>query len=272
MSLWVGKGSILALRRWAFLHLTTLVHLLHADARQINSLRFSNSGKLLCAVSNDGSTNAWIYPVEPQVDEPEIPSMIAPPSAPETAPTSPKEVEESKSRASTPRAETPEPENEPKEEAGEKESEGDVEMANGEVGGGDGAEGIEIAVNGETQETHGDVEMSTTADPVPAEPSETSDPSTTQPTNDPGPEPEPDGSSAPSRRPSPPPPSSTVDTPKAAAKQLKRLRHAICHSASLLALSFCPSGRWLAVGGQDALLSLMDTRDWICVRTFDVCP
>ena len=29
--------------------------------------------------------------------------------------------------------------------------------------------------------------------------------------------------------------------------------------------------RFLAVGGQDALLSLFDTRDWICVRTFDVC-
>jgi WD40 repeat protein len=39
---------------------------------QINSLRFSNSGKMVCAVSNDGSVNAWVYPLELRVVEPEL--------------------------------------------------------------------------------------------------------------------------------------------------------------------------------------------------------
>ena len=62
-----------------------------------------------------------------------------------------------------------------------------------------------------------------------------------------------------------------LDAEKKRSKQLHRLRHAICHSASLLALAFDPLGRFLAVGGQDALLSLFDTREWICQRTFDAC-
>lgn len=33
-------------------------------SEEINSLRFINSGRLVCAVSNDGSVSAWIYPVE----------------------------------------------------------------------------------------------------------------------------------------------------------------------------------------------------------------
>ena len=62
-----------------------------------------------------------------------------------------------------------------------------------------------------------------------------------------------------------------IELDKKRAKQLRRLRHAVCHSASLLALAFDPLGRFLAVGGQDALLSLFDTREWICQRTFDAC-
>jgi hypothetical protein len=29
--------------------------------------------------------------------------------------------------------------------------------------------------------------------------------------------------------------------------------------------------RFMAIGGQDAMLSLFDTQDWICQRTFDMC-
>ena len=53
------------------------------------------------------------------------------------------------------------------------------------------------------------------------------------------------------------------------ARQLTRIKHAIVYSASLLAMGLDPTGRYLAVGGQDALLSLFTTRDWICVRTCD---
>lgn len=31
-----------------------------------------------------------------------------------------------------------------------------------------------------------------------------------------------------------------------------------------------PSGEYLAVGGGDALVSLWDTQEWICVRTLDL--
>lgn len=33
---------------------------------QINSLRFTNTGKKICAVSNDGSLNVWAYPISPR--------------------------------------------------------------------------------------------------------------------------------------------------------------------------------------------------------------
>ena len=53
------------------------------------------------------------------------------------------------------------------------------------------------------------------------------------------------------------------------ARQLKRIKHSIVYSAHLLAMGICPTGKFVAVGGQDALLSLYTMRDWICVRTFD---
>lgn len=51
----------------------------------------------------------------------------------------------------------------------------------------------------------------------------------------------PSRSSAPSRVPTPPP--ATTSTTQAKVTPLKCLRHTICHSASLLSLSFDPSGK-----------------------------
>jgi hypothetical protein len=42
------------------------------------------------------------------------------------------------------------------------------------------------------------------------------------------------------------------------------------HTSSCYATSMSPSGEYLAAGGGDALVSLWDTQEWICVRTFDL--
>lgn len=39
------------------------------------------------------------------------------------------------------------------------------------------------------------------------------------------------------------------------------------HTSACAAISLAPTGRYLAVGGHDALISLWDTNDWICRRT-----
>ncbi|SLM38176.1 WD40/YVTN repeat-like-containing domain [Lasallia pustulata] len=39
------------------------------------------------------------------------------------------------------------------------------------------------------------------------------------------------------------------------------------HTSSILSLSLSPSGRHLALGGSDALISLWDTTDWVCRHT-----
>jgi THO complex subunit 3 len=39
------------------------------------------------------------------------------------------------------------------------------------------------------------------------------------------------------------------------------------HTSSCMAVSLAPTGRYLAIGGSDALISLWDTTDWICHRT-----
>ncbi|KAI5303440.1 hypothetical protein KEM56_007538 [Ascosphaera pollenicola] len=39
------------------------------------------------------------------------------------------------------------------------------------------------------------------------------------------------------------------------------------HTAACLSVNLSPTGRYLAVGGRDALISLWDTTDWICKRT-----
>lgn len=46
------------------------------------------------------------------------------------------------------------------------------------------------------------------------------------------------------------------------------LQHTLnAHSSACLALALAPTGRYLAVGGSDALISLWDTTDWVCRRT-----
>lgn len=42
------------------------------------------------------------------------------------------------------------------------------------------------------------------------------------------------------------------------------------HTSSCYAIAMSPSGEHLAAGGGDALVSVWDTREWICVRTFDL--
>ena len=39
------------------------------------------------------------------------------------------------------------------------------------------------------------------------------------------------------------------------------------HTSACLSIALAPTGRYLAVGGSDALISLWDTTDWICRRT-----
>lgn len=42
------------------------------------------------------------------------------------------------------------------------------------------------------------------------------------------------------------------------------------HTSSCYAVTMSPSGEYLAAGGGDALVSLWDTQEWICVRTLDL--
>ena len=56
----------------------------------------------------------------------------------------------------------------------------------------------------------------------------------------------PSRSSAPSRVPTPPP-ATTSTTKQTKVTPLKCLRHTICHSASLLSLSFDPSGKYVLI-------------------------
>jgi THO complex subunit 3 len=39
------------------------------------------------------------------------------------------------------------------------------------------------------------------------------------------------------------------------------------HTSSCQAISYAPDGKHVAVGGGDAMISLWDTRDWVCRRT-----
>ena len=39
------------------------------------------------------------------------------------------------------------------------------------------------------------------------------------------------------------------------------------HTSACASVAFSPTGRYLAIGGHDALISLWDTTDWICQRT-----
>jgi len=42
------------------------------------------------------------------------------------------------------------------------------------------------------------------------------------------------------------------------------------HTSSCYAVAISPSGEHIAAGGGDALVSLWDTQEWICIRTLDL--
>lgn len=158
-------------------------------------------------MSNDGSVNAWVYPLKPRIHCPE--PVIAPGSSLPV----PEEVDGTRSRAATPREGTPD-------------SEGERAHPNG--GGTEEAAGNAIEEEAETVEK--DVEM-TVEDVIMTEEEPKS------------------ATAAPSRQSSPPSaippvsaePSGVMDGRRL--KQLRRFRHSVCHSASLLSLSFDPMGK-----------------------------
>ncbi|KJE00638.1 hypothetical protein I311_05765 [Cryptococcus gattii NT-10] len=225
-------------------------------SEEINSLRFINSGQLVCAVSNDGSISAWVYPLESVrldvIEQMEPEQEQGQEQEDADAVTGGKEDEDDKYDLEdgpvTPDLPAVEPTaEEPVEDVKPAESNGDVEMTETEN---TDAKQNEESKEEEAPETNKpesqDVEMADVAQ------------SNTQPS-----------SAQPSRQPTPPPPPKT--TPKPHAEPLRRYRHNVCYAASLLSLAYDPKGRYFVVGGQDALLSLFDTKEWICERSFDVC-
>ena len=49
--------------------------------------------------------------------------------------------------------------------------------------------------------------------------------------------------------------------------QLNVLHSLHGHTSAALSLALSPTGRYLAIGGTDALISLWDTQEWVCRRT-----
>ena len=41
----------------------------------------------------------------------------------------------------------------------------------------------------------------------------------------------------------------------------------MAHTSACTSLSYSPNGKYLAIGGSDATISLWDTTDWVCRRT-----
>ncbi len=205
---------------------------------QINSLRFSNSGKMVCAVSNDGSVNAWVYPLELRVVEPELTTTTGQLQGKE-AEGDGEERDGVKSRAATPREGTPDEEGERGK--GEEDREGETVQAeaHGEdtatTADGNGNEGMQG--DGADGKPEGDVEMVEANGKVEGGSKEVVMT-----------EMELKQSTAPSRQSTPPPTTTPTRQPQPdidarRSKQLRRFRHNVCHSASLLSLSFDPLGR-----------------------------
>lgn len=206
---------------------------------------------MLCAVSNDGSVNAWLYPTERvRSPSPEAQSSTEKESGAEAGET--RDDDERKSRAVSPNEATPE--DTPKAEGQpdvmtEETKDGEDTPASGE-----GPATIDTDDKPATQ----DVEMGEVSSETPAvdiEVPEIKEPTSTGPSGTNGDDIEmtssqpklpdstpPTSSVPPSRQPSPPrTQSTTVEKPKA--RPLQCVRHSICHSASLLSLSFDDAGR-----------------------------
>jgi THO complex subunit 3 len=43
------------------------------------------------------------------------------------------------------------------------------------------------------------------------------------------------------------------------------------HTSSCYCIDLAPSGAFVATGGSDGLMTLWDTTNWVCKRTFDKC-
>lgn len=259
-------------------------------SEEINSLRFINSGQLVCAVSNDGSISAWVYPlesvrldvieqVEPEQEQGQEQEEDA------DAATGGKEDEEDKEGEEGEEDKEDKEDKENKEDKDDKEDEED-EDAKYDLEDGPATPDLpsveataeEPVEDVKPAESNGDVEMTETENTdakqneelKEEEAPETNKPesqdvemadaaqSNTQPS-----------SAQPSRQPTPPPLAKTTFKPHA--QPLRRYQHNVCYAASLLSLAYDPKGRYFVVGGQDALLSLFDTKEWICERSFDVC-
>jgi len=217
------------------------MHNVDAD-EQINSLRFSKSGKLLCAVSNDGSANAWAYP-SAEVSRAPSPSegvqVVDAAKMDEATDGEGRDEDEHKSRASTPREGTP------VEEEGKPTNDKNAGEASTTEPAGD--EPSQVTETSTAQADTTDVEMTDVSNRIPAEEGTETDiempvASSSQALKSGTIASPPSRSSAPSRVPTPPPATASTTT-QAKVTPLKCLRHTICHSASLLSLSFDPSGK-----------------------------
>ena len=228
------------------------------DENQINSLRFSNSGKLVCAVSNDGSVNAWVYPIQLRVISPE-PVTVGVDQQVVVGEGEMLEVEdEVRSRAATSREGTPgdvEAEKQETEAEVDEERLGDGDGGVKGEGGGENDEegernGEDSDLNGENEtegakQKAGDVEMTEQGsnDALMAENETDLSRGQNMPSRRPSPQPEGQHPTPTSRQNSPHTSTPVVENESRRSKQLKRFRHAVCHSASLLSLSFDPLGR-----------------------------
>jgi hypothetical protein len=201
---------------------------------------------MLCAVSNDGSANAWAYPLA-EVSRAPSPSegvqVVDAAKMDEAAEGEGRDEDERKSRASTPREGTP------VEEEGKATSDENIgEVSTTEPANGD--EPSQVTETSTAQADTTDVEMTDVSNTVEGTSTEEATEtdiempvaSSSQAVKSGTIASPPSRSSAPSRVPTPPP-ATASPTIQAKVTPLKCLRHTICHSASLLSLSFDPSGK-----------------------------
>ena len=59
----------------------------------------------------------------------------------------------------------------------------------------------------------------------------------------------------------------TASSGSSSSPALQTLHSLHAHTSACLSLALSPTGRYLAVGGSDALISLWDTQEWVCRKT-----
>ena len=204
-------------------------------------------------MSNDGSANAWLYPTELVSRSPSPEAILQTEDEVGAEAENTRDDDERKSRAVSPRDTTPEvPSTEETQVNG---AEDGVKNADDAPASGEPEEAVDADQKPDTQDVEmgeAPAETATTDSQVPEiqETAPTPGPSATNgddvemTSSQPRPLDitPPSSSAAPTRQPSPPPiKSKSVEKPKA--RPLKSVRHSICHSASLLSLSFDNAGR-----------------------------